>query len=214
MKSTTDIYINYGRGSKSNAWDRDRIFLTEADFLFDAGQLTLTRVGVPELSFAVFPDVECPVECGDGRVNRDRDGIFSRYSIRRECKEVSVAVSVLDGPQSEEGRWRIRIPRNAMDDVHDVFLRIGYCGDEARLFVGDTLVADDMYYGRPWMVGLRRFVPQVLGQEMTLKITPLHRNAEIYMEKEAWPSFSGRDAVVELQSVEPVPEYAAVFRLG
>ena len=64
--------------------------------------------------------------------------------------------------------------------VHDVFLRLKYVGDEARVFNENALVADQYYYGEVWEVSL-----EAIGypQKLTLEITPLKEADPVYFEK-------------------------------
>ena len=62
-------------------------------------------------------------------------------------------------------------------------LKITYRGDCARLYAKGKLVADDVYYGRPFMYGLWR-LPQDCN-ELELRILPLQPNAPIYRPREA-----------------------------
>jgi len=88
-----------------------------------------------------------------------------------------------------------------------------YCG---------MLIADDLYHGHPaWMVGLRRFAPMIsnsLGRTMnttfmkrdiSLEISPLKKDAPIYMPASSWPKFTG-EQIAEIRSVTAVPEYKVV----
>ena len=62
-------------------------------------------------------------------------------------------------------------------------LKISYRGDCARLYAKGKLVADDFYYGRPFMYGLWR-LPQDCN-ELELRILPLQPDAPIYLPREA-----------------------------
>ena len=62
-------------------------------------------------------------------------------------------------------------------------LRISYRGDVARLYANGHLVADNFYYGRPFLFGLWR-LPEGT-RELELRILPLQKDAPIYLPREA-----------------------------
>ncbi len=62
-------------------------------------------------------------------------------------------------------------------------LSITYRGDCARLYADGRLVADNFYYGRPFLFGLWRLPASCT--ELELRILPLQPNAPIYLPREA-----------------------------
>ena len=74
-------------------------------------------------------------------------------------------------------------------------------------YLGDRLVADDFYFGRPWEIGLRRLAPEVMAKGLRLKILPLRKDAPIYLPLERWPNFGAADEIVEVRSIRSVVEY-------
>ena len=62
-------------------------------------------------------------------------------------------------------------------------LSINYRGDCARLYADGRLVADNFYYGRPFLFGLWRLPKGV--RELELRILPLQPDAPIYLPREA-----------------------------
>ncbi len=62
-------------------------------------------------------------------------------------------------------------------------LSISYRGDCARLYADGKLVADNFYYGRPFLYGLWRLPKEC--KELELCILPLQPDAPIYLPREA-----------------------------
>ena len=62
-------------------------------------------------------------------------------------------------------------------------MSIDYRGDCARLYANGHLVADNFYYGRPFLYGLWRLPEGV--KELELRILPLQPDAPIYLPREA-----------------------------
>jgi len=71
------------------------------------------------------------------------------------------------------------------DVVHQpsALLSITYRGDCARLYANGRLVADNFYYGRPFLYGLWRLPKDCT--ELELRILPLQPDAPIYLPREA-----------------------------
>ena len=67
--------------------------------------------------------------------------------------------------------------------LHSSFLHISYRGDCARLYANGRLIADNFYYGRPFLFGLWRLPAGTADLE--LRILPLQPDAPIYLPREA-----------------------------
>jgi beta-galactosidase len=97
------------------------------------------------------------------------------------------------------------------------FLRIHYTGDVARLSAPesgtDHLLTDDFYSGRPWLVGLTRFAPQLAqsGGKLNLSIYPLRPTPPIFFEPGLAPKPDTPPASVT--SVELVTQYTLRLKL-
>lgn len=62
-------------------------------------------------------------------------------------------------------------------------MEIDYHGDCARLYADGKLIADNFYYGRPFLYGLWRLPSGV--SRLELRILPLQENAPVYLPREA-----------------------------
>ena len=118
-----------------------------------------------------------------------------------------VAQAPDSGPMAPAARWSIQIPAGAMSGLSDVFLRINYTGDVARLYAGGHLIDDDFYNGKPWSIGLKRFLTAQGPANFELNILPLRSDAPVYFETSASPDFGANGQAVSLDGVTLVPEY-------
>ena len=83
-----------------------------------------------------------------------------------------------------EADWQqAAVYRVPVEAGKDALLRISYRGDCARLYADGKLVADNFYYGRPFLYGLWRLPAGVTSLE--LRILPLQPTAPIYLPREA-----------------------------
>jgi hypothetical protein len=121
-------------------------------------------------------------------------------------RKVPVAVTPDDAAFKNAAAWRITMPANEMAELSDVFLRIDYVGDIGRLYEGQHLLGDDFYHGATWEVGLKRFAP-LAGQNLTLDVLPLRKDAPIYFSPKARPDFGSAEQISAVRAITAVPEY-------
>jgi hypothetical protein len=100
-----------------------------------------------------------------------RTGVLGRASAPAdEHYDTKAAVYRVDVPPS---RTAATPPPPGSD-----LLRLHWTGDVARAYVGDTLVADQFFTGRPWDIALDRLPP---GEPLTLRILPLAADAAVHL---------------------------------
>ncbi len=86
---------------------------------------------------------------------------------------------------------------NTLSSLHSPLLKISYHGDCARLYANGKLIADNFYYGRPFLYGLWR-LPKGCT-ELELHILPLQPAAPIYLPREA--DKSPGEAVMSIETI-------------
>jgi len=98
-----------------------------------------------------------------------------------------------------------------MAGLSDIFARIHYAGDVARLYNGGHLLDDDFYNGRVWEIGMKRFFPDVFGHHLEIQILPMPRNSLIYLDPSVWAQMQPAGQTSTVQGVELLPEYEVVI---
>jgi hypothetical protein len=106
--------------------------------------------------------------------------------------------------------WSLKIPAQPMNGISDVYLRIRYAGDVARLSLDGRLLDDDFYNGRTWEIGLKRFLPESFGKKLEIGILPLPHKAPIYLDARAWEPMDAEGQTAKVLAVELLPEYEVV----
>lgn len=209
---------------EARMWGADRLFISSAGLIFDGDRLRL-QSREPKMAFSVFPPPPLSLA---GEV----DGPFTRYVVSVAPHPVAVQWRRVAAPgkappvrtdaqgaafapddaafAASAGTWEVSLPRDALAGVHEVFLRIDYAGDIGRAYLGDRLVDDDFYFGRPWEIGLSRFAPEVLEKGLTVKVLPLRRDAPIYLPKDRWPEFGADGQAGDIRGITASAEYEAV----
>ena len=107
--------------------------------------------------------------------------------------------------------WTLQIPSQSMKGLSDIYLRIRYAGDVARLSQDGRLLDDDFYNGRPWEIGLKRFLPESFGKILEISVLPLPRKAPIYLDTLAWQPMNAEGQTAKVFGVELLPEYEVVL---
>lgn len=143
----------------------------------------------------------------------------SRDAAARPAMQMSARKK--DRPQAPEdadfagaAAWTLTIPQQPMEGLSDIFVRIHYAGDEARLSAGGRLLDDDFYNGRVWEIGMKRFLPGAFGQKLQVEVLPLPHDAPVYLDARAWAQMNAQGQTAGVTSVEVMPEYEVVLRPG
>jgi hypothetical protein len=113
--------------------------------------------------------------------------------------------------------WRIEVPSvPAGAQVSDVWLKIDYQGDEARLSDGKRLTDDDFWNGLAWTVGLKETLPDWRSASSTLelRILPLPKAYPMYLEKANALHFNAGGVADTLSDVRLIPQYQLVLDVG
>ena len=116
--------------------------------------------------------------------------LSSQFSKLREAgplrKIVKGKAKVAEAPSEEDWQqaavYKIVLPSQP-SSLTSHLLKITYHGDCARLYANGKLLADNFYYGRPFLYGLWRLPEDVT--ELELRILPLQPDAPIYLPREA-----------------------------
>ena len=212
---------------KANIWGEDRLFLSDSGLVFDGDTLRMQSRDPQAMSVQVYPPPPTL------NFKDEPEGVFARFSPRPETRSVTAELkrikpaapapevkkcntgrAVVPNEAAFEGAevWQVTVPRDALDGALETFLQIHYTGDIARAYIGDRLIDDDFYFGRPWEIGLRRFAPEVFVKGITLKILPLRKDASIYIPKERLPQFGDNGEAIEVRQIAVAREYEVVLR--
>ncbi len=147
----------------------------------------------------LFADSEKAVKKAGG-------GILGEYLI--ETKEIKAEVTA--GICSSSGtagvmRYGIRFSDETaknINEVKDMRLRIKYSGDVAELFAGDEMISDNFWNGDIWEIGLKEHACK-LNDPLTLRISPMGKNALITVESAGGEEKDNTDGLVSIE-VQPV----------
>ena len=126
-------------------------------------------------------------------------------------RDVPMPTAPQDADFAGAAAWTLKIPVQSMTGLSDIFLRVHYTGDVARLSLDGRLLDDDFYNGRAWEIGLKRFLPEAFGKNLQISILPLSRNLPIYLDARAWKAIDDDGQSAHVSGVDLLPEYEVVY---
>ncbi len=217
--------------------DPEVLVKTEGDAYADGSRWVLESDGEPRFGVGVFGGGK-PSPEGVGTVIAGKmDGVFQEYlasvprvDLRAKVTKVAEAqgrvpwtmskplswrpqpipMAPADAEYDGAAAWTIDVPAVPADaSVSDVWMRIGYQGDVARLYKQGALVDDDFWNGLPWSVGLR----EVGTGTFEVKVLPMPEGYPMYVERGSSLRFDAGYAVA-LRGVWLMPEYRMVVEVG
>jgi hypothetical protein len=210
------------------------LVFTPQQFFADASHLYLQSIGKPAFSLQIVPGVQHGLR-GSHRIRAASTSLdVSSFTARlpeqklapriAKVKDAGHAPEVKLGPSVswrknavaqapddidflKAAEWNVSVPLSFSSDLSEVFLKMKYVGDVARLYSNGKLLDDNFYTGLPWSVGLDRFRKELKAGPLSLEILPLRKDAPIFVETRYWPLFPKSGQAAELRSLTLEPEY-------
>jgi hypothetical protein len=221
---------------KANLWGAPRLVMSPADLAFDGDSIFVTTRDPRDMSISVYPAPSKSLTADAKSLPSSPDGIFTKYAASMPAKQIALKLTKVkdagparaivfgaarrppvptepnDADFDAAGVWQIGFPADAMNGVHEVFVKIDYAGDAARAYIGDQFIDDDFYFGQPWEIGMKRFSPTISEKGLMVKVLPLRKDSPIYIEPERIPQFGPSGEALEMRSVTAEPEYQLTIR--
>jgi hypothetical protein len=217
----------------------ERLLITNQDFFVaDDGGIHLRSRGTNRFAFTLTPPLahapqsSLPLTRGEASAQavsyhaqgRERE-LQAQVKVVRAAEQVApvklapppswrangVAQAPAEGELTQAGKWSITVPAGAMNGLDELYLRIRYEGDVARLYDGGKLLTDDFFNGLDWQVGLKRYLATKDAKTLELEILPLRQDAPVYFETPRKVAFGSSRQVGNVESVRLLPEYELVL---
>jgi beta-galactosidase len=231
------------RSQAENLWNIDgsnHLLLTDQQFFSDKDRLYLQSDGDPNFTFSIFGTAqEEPIEAGTP-IQKKTTRLFTQYTARVAPVSLPINVNPVqkaekrltlqngpmmswskqavplapdDGEFKGAGIWNIKMPTYRSDELSNVFLKLDYIGDVARLYSGAHLLDDNFWNGISWEVGLKELSSEVQDGALHLDILPLPKKYPMCLEVTGKipPNLAPDEA--HLIKVEFVPQYRLAFRI-
>jgi hypothetical protein len=187
------------------AWGCERLIISNADIFFAGEALELRSLGEAEITLTVFPAVtERPLSAHGGTLTMESQGCVSRLCLCAPARQPEIQLK-----DCGAGRFQITLMPEVISGLNDIFLQFDYEGDVGSLYLAGRLIADNYNNGRPWRVGLRRFLPEALAHGLVARFWPLRegqiQNTSTPMAQSM--EFEGKE-MFHLHAFTVIPEYA------
>jgi hypothetical protein len=208
--------------------DGDHLVLTTQQVFSNGRLLTLRALDKPIFNFSVWPALSS-IRGAEPHVDTLKDeGIFKSYRATGVAQKVSAiwtperfsaadffsktdAITVPTEAEFKEApNWKITLSKDAFRGVDDLFLKVDYQGDIARLNTADRLLTDDFYKGTPWCIGLKRFRQQVEADRLNITIFPWRDRSKVVLDSFATKTIQEDGA--SIIGVTVSPEYQLTVR--
>ncbi len=143
--------------------------------------------------------------------------------VSQEAQLASVQAFAIEYPEIETGfklerrsssRVILSKEGDGLNGLHEVYLEVDYVGDRAAAFIRGGLVADHLFHGKKWEIGLKRFTEALDRDNMVIEFHALSRDAEFLKEfaPAHRPVFEdGEEKILRIESLRIVPEYEAIL---
>lgn len=121
----------------------------------------------------------------------------------------AVAAQPVEEDFAKAAVYTINYDTSGINNYDNLFLRINYRGDVARVYADGRLVADNFWNGKEMWVRMADLV----GKKVELKILPLRKDAPVYFQKEqkAMIEAAKGDYMLGLDSVEVIERHTLEF---
>ncbi len=187
------------------AWGQPRLILSNADLFFRGQEVEARSLNEPEISLTVFPAVEgWPLAAHGAALTVEQHDLSTCLVASAPARQPS-----LQFQDCGNGRYWLELPQDGLAGLNDLFLQFDYVGDVGSLYLDGKLIADNYNNGSPWLVGLKRFLPEILGSGLVVRFWPLRKggmqNVSTAMANRM--AFEGEE-LFELRSFKVLPEYA------
>jgi hypothetical protein len=209
----------------------DHLAMTHSDILFDGATLRLRSTLSPDQRVAIYPSLAN---------SKTQDGAWSIYTTHQpeqhlnltitpthtatpiasmtmgpyfDWRQTKVALVPPDTAFADASTWRLTFTNPPASGLSNVFLKLDYTGDIARLYSASTLLDDNFFNGKPFEIGIDRFIAPGKPADLKLEVLPMPTNAPIYLDDSAWKKLNASRAIPKLIHASLIPEYESSLPL-
>jgi len=122
-----------------------------------------------------------------------------------------VAKAPSEDTYQHAAEWSFTLDPGIADGLSELFLKVCYEGDVARLSSNKKLLDDNFYNGHPWFIGLSRFLRPQQANAFELSILPLRKDDPVYFEMPGSIDFQSNGQIDRLDGLSLVPEYQLIL---
>lgn len=191
--------------------DNECLLFSDALILQNNKSLELYQKGNNIIEFKVYPVISSfpNINFGELEVISGSDELFASFRITLPEKKYNPVTN-----QLASNKLSLIIPTEKPEFLNDIFLEINYQGDNGLAFINGELIADNLYNGNNWEIGLKKFQELKDNKEIVLYFRPLYNGATFFKDFSAdiIPDFSETRKFLKINNIEYIPEYKSVIQ--
>ncbi len=183
-----------------NIKEKKHLLFSDSTILSNPDGFEAYNVGANTFTFAVYPalpDTPRHQTTLLSLASAPHDSM-SAYTLSFPDAEPFVHAKIVDRRTLTLSTDKPTLP----DDINNVFLDIDYTGDLGLAFINGELVDDHFYFGKPWHMGLKRFLGRLAEEGMYISFRPLFKDAPFLADlpSAAVPDFTVEPKVLRMRS--------------
>jgi beta-galactosidase len=186
----------------------ERLLFSSAVITKEDGGVGITSAGAESVEIQAYPALsKSPVVSGaQVKAAQPATAVMSAFTIQFQPIKYSASLRKISAH-----KFVVHLDK-LPEGVSDVYMQVDYVGDTAQAFIDGQMIDDDMYYGRPWIIGLKRFAARLANNEMVFVFREIQRDASCLRDipAEFQPVFpDGKNTELEVRGLRFTPEYRA-----
>lgn len=170
-----------------------KVAVTDSGLLMEDNKITLINLNSRDLSVEVF-------DSENGNV----------LTYQHQCEQKKVFADI---ERISEDKLTLHLDEEQFDDVNDIYLKLNYFGDLARVFHDGLLVGDNLNNGSDWLISLKRYKNYVTKRGLFIRLSPC--SPETISEFDGitfqYKTDIENEANVNFRTLEFLPEYTYDF---
>lgn len=200
----------------------EKIVISDFAVLVKDGKLELEYEYNRDIEMKLFPADKEQIIIGGETVNAERKDIFCCYHKEaqkrifevewQDCSSVNsqsdgmlkrpVVGSPLTSTKIVNARAKIRIPKEAFEDVKRLILKVKYVGDVGYAFCRGEMFHDNFCNGLPWEIDLMPMKDKILENGMYIYISPQRKGAYVDSSSAMAARFEvAKEQIAELEDI-------------
>lgn len=185
--------------------NHSNLIISNGVVLGDDDKLSLLTSLADSTTISVYPAIKQPISlaCTFRKMPADLKSI-SKWMLTIPALQPAIELT-----RADDRHFVLKAPNADCSGLNDVFITFGYRGDRAGCMMNGELQTDDIYTGKPWTVGLKRYAETLKTSEMYFYFIPMQKDAPYlsYLDKQVLPDFGNKKEFLEIKTPKITIEY-------
>lgn len=188
--------------------DKDRLLYSEDCLIYTNETITTTQIGKNDMSVGIFPAFSENFNTLHDKHDTIRLGLLTFYSNFQPENKIDYTLKRFD-----DDKVTIRVENHSFEGLNDIYMKIDYEGDGARIFHDGLNIADHFYKSEAWYVSLKRYRKYVTEKGLCIRVNPVIGDVSDSVSGGITFQYTLEEATTKakINSIELIPEYRAVF---